>query len=267
MEGAEPPAQTAPSGESSAKEPLLIRLDDPITQWATRNPAIAVSLVGFFLVVIEVLGITGWSPAKALAIVGAADTAKVVFAVAVSSGPLLLPPMSLLFLVWDQELRSVDARGSLVGTAGILLAFFAVVASPVFEVMLYVALYLVADVLPSWRTRRAGRPVRGFIPVGRRRTSFFLFVALSAALVYVETPTPWMATEVVSFTGSQPVVGFVVGTSGNQVVVLTDPAKEILVIPQADIARRSMCRRNEWWGLSSLSEILSKNVPATCPSP
>ncbi len=234
-----------------------------------RNPAIAATAVGFVLAVVEILGAAGYHPDTALAIVAASDTTKLLLGLAIATAPMLFPAAALLLWTWRQQLMQyADAtEPAFVTLAAIGMAFLSLMAAPVISVGTYLLLYLVGDWFPRFRLRRSGKLVRGYMPFGQGRTSFYAWILLFATFGQLELPRPWAPQEVVTLQGGQQRTGVVLGETPTQLsmLVASGASEQVVYIPVAGVTSRVVCRWPGWSGLQSIVILIRPESEPACP--
>lgn len=263
-DGAVPDVSAADVG--TTKDPMWFSIaDDPIVQWIRANLVIASAAIAFLLVVVEVLQLARWRVESALAIVAVADAPRVVSGVAVAVLPLMLPPLVLLSWAWYRELRATGHRAGLLALLEGPLLGSAILVSPVSLLVIYFGIYVVTDWVAGFLTRRRGTPVRGYMPVGERRTSYFVFVAVFAVSSLLLNSRSWLPVEVVGVTGGVQVSGFVVGETASFTTVVGRVEGSVSRVKTDSIITRTVCHTESGWFFDSILESVSPRISPICP--
>jgi hypothetical protein len=214
------------------------------------------------LVLVEVLQMARWRVESALAIVSVADASRVVPGVVVGVLPSLLPLMVLIAWAWYRQLRASGKRGTVVASFEGALVLFTLVLSPLFSLLVYLLLYLGSDWLPAYLTRRRGRPVRGYMPPGERRTNYMLFLGFVTVVGLLEVPHPWVPEEVLSVAGGMRLSGFVVGESAAFTTIVASHDAALSILKTDEVLTRTVCHGDSGWLFQS---ILVSTTPRTSP--
>ena len=239
--------------------------DDPVVVWVRTKALASVTFLGFVLVVLEVLAAARYRPEVALALVQAADPVKVVLGVAVTAGPVLMPPAVLLCWAWSREFRR-RAGSSPAGLMNLMLVLgvVALYASSMLLVLIYVAAFVLYDPLPRFILRRWGKRARWFME-GEQFAYFSLWLLISAVITVVEVPAPWMAEEVVRVSAEPAIAAYVVNDTGQTATLLMAQDRTIVYVPSDQIVSRVVCRNAEPWIDGSLGTLIAPTSSPVCP--
>jgi hypothetical protein len=239
---------------------------DPFFALVLRNPVLSVTAAGFLLVVIEVMGAADYRVNTALAIVAAADTAKVVLGVAAAVGPWLLAPIILMFWSWYQEHAAAGHGPQLQWVVVFTLGFFTFVLTPVSFLVIYFGITLILFVLFPRIAARTGRGVSRVVPPGSQRTAYYSTLVLSGLFTIVQVRASWLPEEQVELRSGQQLVGFVIDDSRAVTTLLVQPDRAIVKVAVEDVVSRSICHRETSWFFQSVSENLRRSVYPACPA-
>jgi hypothetical protein len=252
MKGQSPvPATAEPSAEpvNQPAEPsapeVSPSVQDPLFVAAVAHPALALSAVVLLIGVAELSTTARGDPDTIRALLAYADMATIALAMVVVALPLL--PLAwfastgmelVLRTVNPAEVASTPTplppiqQRLFILVASLALA---VVTSPAwaFQYAVYGALALVlVQVLVLLALREKAEQVR---------IAFWTLIVAGIVTAIVLVDRPWLPSETVQPKAGAPIVGYVLGASGDSLILLRHDNRELATIKQADIEKRTPC--------------------------
>lgn len=217
----------------------------------------------FVYLVWRILGVAGYDTNTALGIVQVGGAGNAALGIALSSASLVVLTLNVLWLLavyfewpWVRDLPN-DMKISL--SAPLLAPTLFLL--PLFVPLLNMGFLLVMTY--RWKRPKGHHPDKEF---GRAGWALVLFVAWVAAPYWLLISTPWLPSERLVPDGDEPFTGYVVGTEGDELVVLQRGEQTQLRRVAATGLERSLCSQPKPTILRSLPQLVSDGAPyPRCP--
>lgn len=229
----------------------------PIRRALHDHPATVLSLLAGALVILRLIGVTGYHLDVALALLGAAGPANVLIGTAITLIPYFLPSLAALALAVALFAPAFAGHRRAALAVAALVLVLAAEASPVFLLAFMVPISVVAAILQRRRppATRADAPSDWeWVPM--------VVPAFGMLLVF---NSPWLAPEVVGVEGNH-VFGYVVSSDGEWTTILDDSDREVLIVDSSSVSSRTPCQLRPNVLTVTLPELLRPRVEVPlCP--
>jgi hypothetical protein len=227
---------------------------------------VSAGLGGF--VILRLLGVANWDLTTALAIASVSGTATVAINSILASLPILYTAVLLFFLptvVGGLARRTkVERSAALTGLSLPLLLLLNIAP-------LTTLLMGLAGIAALWMyARRAAASRRKLRAAGKRApepelpSRFERLGALTGSLLILLVATvsvPWFPTENLKIGDGPTFTGYVIGSRDQEVVVLRDATRDIVVAPAGTLSR-SLCSKDDPWAKSAMQFVLKPRYEA-----
>jgi hypothetical protein len=212
----------------------------------------------FLLVCFRVLAIARYNPSTFRAILATAGPAQVILGTFVGLLPILVLAVVVLYAPvvyrWTYHgpvRRFTREQRMFGGTLWLLVTLVVLVFSllvwPWPQVVMFLVLFLISGFYFDWIIRRveasSGRELTF------RPWHLVAAVVFSLLGVFAVDPDPWLPAEKIELRGQDPLVGYVLSESNDELDVLEHGDRLVIRVDRADVESREICRPEIDYGL------------------
>lgn len=239
--------------------------DRTLPQLAREHVGLLLSAATTVLVALRVLGVSGWNPTTAAAIVQAGGATNVALAGILTAVPVVTNILLLLIVPWCYEVGLrwpfLNHRGAYAALA--IVGLLAIAGLVIWPIEGAVAGTLLAGAAVGTIRRRRGLAAPSAVGGFWGRGDVAALLALGLFYAVTELESPFYPAERLDPPDSQPFTGYVVGNRDEYTLVLR--AEKGIVAYESRTLDRELCDLGEGWLGSTVLELLNDSPYKRCP--